>query len=287
LSFINTHLPFVFSKHTCSRDSESDTCATDDERKWGGLGQFEYSRKGLPHCLLHFAELAMRGGHFAAFCTFLAEVSHKDNIKLAATLSRTEGSHNSSQQHMLDWYLLQQVYSAVIELGKSVADVGELSDNEEDSPVVADDEDPFIQDIRYELKYAHGWSTLLAAQVSWPWLSTFLSKQVRLTRSEFLRLLGFKLQMDPVIHSRDFYHKMLTSLTFRFGGVLQMKNSMCSRKYVGIDNSGRRDFVRLRGTNDHTCLSAQVHLSLKHTFAFYKHAFSFSKYRNYICHTHY
>ena len=241
----------------CSHDSESDTCATDDERKWGGLGQFEYSRKGLPHCLVHFVELAMRGGHFAAFCTFVVEVAHKDNIKLAATLSRTEGSRNSSQHHMFDWYLLQQVYSEVIELGKRVVDAGKLSENEEDSSVDADDE-PMLQEIRYELKYAYGWSTLLVEQVRLRWLSTFLSKKARLTRSEFLILVACKLQMDSVVRSRSFYHNILSSLTFRFGGVLHMQNGVYSRTYVGIDNSARRDFVRLRGTDDNTCLSAQV-----------------------------
>ena len=253
----------------CRRDSETDTCTTDDENKWGGLGQFEYSRKGLPHCLLHFTELVMRGGHCAAFCTFLAEVSHKDNIKLAATLSRTEASRNSSQQYMLDWYLLQQVYSEVIQHGKRVPDAGELSESKEDSPAVADDE-PMSQEIRYELNYAYHWSTLQAAQVRSAWLSTFLSKKVRMTRSEFLRLVSIKLEMYPVVHSRGFYHKILTSLTFRFGGVLHMKNNMYSRKYVGIDNSVRRDFVRVRGRDGDTCLSAQViqQLFLKQTFLF-------------------
>ena len=244
----------------CSHASESDTCSTDDERKWGGLGQFEYSRKGIPHCLLHFVEIVMRGGHFAAFCTFLAEVSHKDNIKLAATLSRTEGSRNSSQQYMFDWYLLQQVYSEVIALGNDAGDAGEPGEpgepsGSEDS---ADKDEPMLQEIRYELKYAYGWSTLLAGQVRAGWLATFLSSKVRITRSEFLRLLAFKLQMDPVVHSKRFYHQILTRLTFRFGGVLHTKNSMYSRKYVGIDNSPRRDFVRVRGTEADTCLSAQV-----------------------------
>ena len=43
----------------------------------------------------------MRGGHHGAFCTFLAEVAHKYNIKIAAKLARTYGNPNASQDQML------------------------------------------------------------------------------------------------------------------------------------------------------------------------------------------
>ena len=206
--------------------------------------------------MLHFAELLIRGGHFAAFCTFLAEVSHKDNIKLAARLSGTEGSLNSSQVNMLNWYLLQQVYSEVIKLANTVADAG--NDTEDDEPAVTDNDEPLCLKLGYELKFAYGWSTLPAGTVRSAWLATFLSNKVRLTRAEFLRLLAFKLEMDPVVHSREFYYGIISSLTFTFGGVLRVQNGICSRKYVGVDRSARRDFVRVRGTEDNTCLSAQV-----------------------------
>ena len=82
--------------------SDTDTSATESEVKCGGLGKFEYSSKVLPHALLHMTELVMRGGHHGAFCTFLPEVSHKYNIKMAAKLARTYGSQNLSQEKMLE-----------------------------------------------------------------------------------------------------------------------------------------------------------------------------------------
>ena len=76
---------FPYTRH----DSDTDSVETDDDETWGGLGKFEYSSKGLPHALVHAPELVERGGHQGAFCTFVNEVGHKNNIKKAAQLSRT------------------------------------------------------------------------------------------------------------------------------------------------------------------------------------------------------
>ena len=63
---------------------------------------------------MHMVEHLMRGGHFAAFCTFLAEVAHKDFIKMASRLSRTEANFNVSQDNMLKWVLWQAIFTAAI-----------------------------------------------------------------------------------------------------------------------------------------------------------------------------
>ena len=56
----------------------------------------------------------MRGGHHGAFCTFLAEVAHKYNIKLAAKLARTYGNPNASQDEMLKLMLTHEIYEEVL-----------------------------------------------------------------------------------------------------------------------------------------------------------------------------
>lgn len=100
----NTRPPVPF-KRMKRHDSDSDTASTDDENTFGGLGKFEYSLKVLPHALTHVPEHVRRGGHFAAYCTFLAEVSHKEYIKLSAAFAATKASHNETQENMLDWVL--------------------------------------------------------------------------------------------------------------------------------------------------------------------------------------
>ena len=112
----STRPPVPFKRGRVHDSDSSDTCETDEEFSWGGKGIFEYSPKGLPHALLHCTELMMRGGHSTAFCSFLAEVSHKTNIKLAARFSRTYASINVSQHHMLQWNCRQILWLEVIKL---------------------------------------------------------------------------------------------------------------------------------------------------------------------------
>ena len=92
----------------------------------------------------------MRGGHHGAFCTFLAEVSHKYNIKIAAKLARTYGSLNASQDQMLQLILAHEIYEEAIfissqleaRLDEEKLDEEEL--DEEKLEVSADDEDPDV-----------------------------------------------------------------------------------------------------------------------------------------------
>ena len=104
----------------CRHESETDeTTSTDEDLSWGGIGKFEYALKGLPHALLHETELMIRGGHAGASCAFLAEVAHKSNLKLAARFARTFASVNTSQDHMLQWYCRQLLWSEVMALVRS------------------------------------------------------------------------------------------------------------------------------------------------------------------------
>ena len=92
---------------------ESVTESTDEERGWGGLGVYEYSRKGLPHALVHTRELVETGGHHGAYCTSVAEAQHKQAIKRAAQYSKTCGSLNTTQDYMLNWVLRQEVFDSI------------------------------------------------------------------------------------------------------------------------------------------------------------------------------
>ena len=111
-----TRPPVPFKRAKLHESDSSDTCDTDDDLSWGGKGMFEYSKKGLPHALNHYPELIMRGGHAAAFCSFLAEASHRFNIKLAARFARTYASMNISQGKMLEWNCRQLLWMEVLKL---------------------------------------------------------------------------------------------------------------------------------------------------------------------------
>ena len=60
----------------------------------------------------------MRAGHLAGACSFLAEVSHKNFIKLAARLGRTFGSHVRSEVEMLKWILTDNIYVEAARVAK-------------------------------------------------------------------------------------------------------------------------------------------------------------------------
>ena len=55
----------------------------------------------------------MRGGHWAASCTFLAEVAHKEFATKVAECGRIYGSLNKSQAAMFKWALLRELYGDV------------------------------------------------------------------------------------------------------------------------------------------------------------------------------
>ena len=170
-----------FDKHNYvhrRHESDTDTTSTDIEHTCGGLGKFEYSGKALPHALLHMPELVMRGGHHGAFCTFLAEVAHKYNIKMPAKLSRTYGSLNATQEQMLVLMLTQEIYTAAIDA--STTDEETVSEN---SAGAADHSDctrkVITRSAADNLTYMDTWSRIVGVEtINNTWEDTFLSPKV-------------------------------------------------------------------------------------------------------------
>ena len=71
-----------------------------------GLGKFEYSKKVLPHVILHYPEMIVRVIHHGGvYCTAAAEMSHIRFNKRVTTFTKTEASLNRSEVNMLDWNL--------------------------------------------------------------------------------------------------------------------------------------------------------------------------------------
>ena len=178
-------------------DSDSDTASTDEEHTWGGKGIFEYSRKVLPHALIHIVETYLRAGHIAGACAFLAEVAHKKFIKLAARLGRTFGSHARSEVAMLKWILTDEIYVQAARVAKetsetvvnddSAADIGDGCIHRTYScPLLPDimvtSSTDFIQkDDRSLLRNS--------------WEKKMISKKIRVTRRELLSMLCAKLRV--------------------------------------------------------------------------------------------
>ena len=85
---------------------------------------FEYSKKGLPHALMHAPELVKQGGHHGATCTTVSEAGHRYNLKMPAKFARTYLSRNSSQDGMLQWMLENKLLHSVIALDSQQVDKG-------------------------------------------------------------------------------------------------------------------------------------------------------------------
>ena len=195
----------------------------------------------------------MQGGHHLAFCSSLAEVSHKMFIKLAAHFSRTYASHNLTESKMLEWVCWQRLYLAVVELatelrrnGAGEAQQGARRTFQRDNTLA----DPIPFD---------GWSQVICDDVRTPraWGATFLSKRVLFTRDELLTLMRTKLEMEPTLSNNV---RLLKELQWQFYGTYCTHQDHRTRRYVGISSKspGRRDFVRLRGTENGTVYAAQV-----------------------------
>ena len=242
----------------------SDTVNTDPDNGWGGLGQFEYSMKGLPHALVHARELVETGGHHGAYCTSTDEAGHKLAIKQAAKFSRTYSSLNDSQQAMFTYVLRQSLWSSVILRNTKL---GKTNDNvlQHQSPQSCSSDNVIGTNFKLwePLHYTDDWSNLQCVRDRPPpqWGATFLSKQVLITRTELLVLMRTKLEMEPtwknVVH--------LTKLKWEcFGSVTLNIVEGVRRKVVGTSSTspGRRDFVRLNGIENNTVLSAQVVICL-------------------------
>ena len=171
--------PFDKHNYVCRRhESDTDTTSTDIEHTCGGLGKFEYSGKALPHALLQMPELVMRGGHHGAFCTFLTEVAHKYNIKMPAKLSRTYGSHNATQEQMLELMLTQEIYTAAIDA--STTDEETVSENSAGATHTSDyTRKAITRSAADNLTYMDSWARITGVEtISNTWEDTFLSSKV-------------------------------------------------------------------------------------------------------------
>ena len=233
-------------------DAESeDTAATEDEAHWGGLGLFEYSKKGLPHALEHAAELVMQGGHHLAFCSSVAEVSHKLFIKLAALFARTYASHNVTESKMLEWVCWQRLFLAVVEFYLATLDQTRKTQCRPRSTFQR--EDTLLDPLPFD-----GWSRVVCDDTRTPraWGATFLSKRVLITRDELLTLMRTKLEMQPSLTNNV---RLLKELHWEFYGTYCTHRGR-SRRYVGMSSRSpsRRDIVRLRGDEGGTVYAAQV-----------------------------
>ena len=268
--------PVPFRKIKRDKD-ESDTEDTDDEHTWGGLGVFEYSAKGLPHASVHTPELIMRGGHHAAFCTFLVETGHKKYIKMAARYSWTRASRNDSQDNMLGWVLEQIVYDAVLLLLEKERHIAAYHDDTNDSAAEHDDTNDSaaehetdnanttetmgmqvlpLQPLDHILAFWHD-VTCTRDRIPAKWTNSFLSKHVLVTPSELFRLLCCKFRIENTARN---HFKLLHRLHWGFYGVIRTNNDGFKRKFFGSGVNPNRgpDFVRICGRENNTCLSAQV-----------------------------
>ena len=243
-------------------DSGTESGDTDADDSWGCMGRYEYSGMGKPHALKHASELVQCGGHHLAYCSCVAESSHKHNIKMASLFARTYANYNTTQHDMFHWVLRESLWEAVHVLHKksqpptppsSVASVSETTDS-----------------CAYKLYGPHDYTTGWSHQVTFDsrgrttppnWKTTFLSSKVLVTREELLVLLLKKLGL-PLTNPN--LSKIVKELEFQCYGRLSMK-SPCGtqRNVVGIDSSGRRDFIRLKGEANGTALSVQVIMFLR------------------------
>ena len=243
---------------------ESDTADTDEDTGWGGIGMFEYGKKGLPHALSHVRELVETYGHHGAACTCVGEAGHKMTIKSASRLARTYGDRNQSQAGMMEHVHRDLLWSAVFELNKlaqpehgSGDNAGSEGDNADLTPEPANTPSHNLREPI--LDFSDGWSCGLTAGSRPPrrWESTFLSKRVLITRAELVTLLRTKLEMEPTWTNLT----LLAQLQWEFFGcVVSGDGIRVRRKVVGMSSlqPERRDFVRLQGSEHDTVLSAQV-----------------------------
>ena len=214
---------------------------------------FEYSPKGLMHALQHARELVETFGHHGACCTCTAEAGHKLTIKGASRFARTYGDRNETQEGMLEYVQRQQLFTAILHLNRGVA-VTEPSDDE-------GDDHRRTHTLREPVpSLTQGWPLIRTTGGRPPreWGATFLSRQVLITREELLVLLRTKLEMAPTWNNITL---LATQLHWEcFGFAVLEDDDGDRRKVVGFSklSPARRDFVRIRGTEDETALSAQV-----------------------------
>ena len=249
-------------------ESGTDSGETDPEDSWGYMGRYEYSGMGIPHALKHARELVECGGHHAAYCTSVVESSHKQNIKMASLYSRTYANYNTSQHDMFRWVLREVLWDAVDVLHQK-RQATPPSDASSSSETTVQEASETTDTCAYKLYGPHECSTGWSHQVTFDsrgrttppnWKTTFLSSKVLVTREELLVLVLKKLGL-PLTNPN--LSKIVKELEFQCYGRLSMKISGTQRNVVGIDTSGRRDFMRLKGEANGTALSVQVIMFLR------------------------
>lgn len=227
---------------------------------------------------MHFAELVEIFGHHGACCTCVGEAGHKLDIKMAAQFGRTYGDKNQSQDDMLKYVLRQQLWDAVLELlAIDEAEATLPADSPTDSSAAKSDSSSSslptlptivhtLHKLRDPLACTTLWDDMPPPQRGRPattWGGTFLSSRVLVARNELLTLLRTALSMDPTWANI----LRLTKLKWEFFGVAELGTADNRRKFVGVSthSRGRRDFVRLSGSEDNTALSAQVTMFVRIT----------------------
>ena len=192
----------------------------------------------------------MRGGHHQAFCTFAVEQGHKRFIKAAATFTRVYASLNLTEQKMLEWVCESILFDEVVKL------LPTPQESDDDAASVSHTDGSPVLKPGTPLDYTKGWSNLKVrrGRLPVPWSSKFVSKAVRITRLELMRLLCNKLRLDD---SHATHRLFLENCKWQFWGDMSIKSGGCTRKFVAVQPN-RRDFVRVRGQYENTCLSVQL-----------------------------
>ena len=120
------------------------------------MGMFEYSKKAIPHALVHASELVETYGHHGGTCTCIGEAGHKGSIKKPAKLGRTYGDRNETQSDMLKCVQRHTTYKEVIDLNTEVA---APTINPEDADDSASGDDDCCK-LRERLYYTQEWSDM-------------------------------------------------------------------------------------------------------------------------------
>ena len=190
----------------------------------------------------------MRGGHFDAFCTFRSEESHKANIKNGSTFARCYASVNTTQEEMRKWCLEDHLWSSVM------LTISPRQLPRDDVTTIG----PVVFILRNPLKCTRNFEiTCRNNRTPGVWGRQFISKDVRITRTEFVELVCLKLNLRNTV---AMHARLVNSLTFAFYGALSLCRNGLEVKYVGVGATVyRRDFVRVHGPpENNTCLSAQI-----------------------------
>ena len=199
---------------------------------------------------MHARELVETGGHHGAYNTATAEAAHPHVIKSPSKFSQTRASHNETHEGMLTYVNWQALWKAAIER------------NEQNMPRPARRR-LALQPLSIPLPYTNDWSgtTFNRMRPERYWKSTFLSKDVLVTREELVTCLLHKLGAD---NSPVNFRNAVKSLQWQCYGAWSLHTPDGKRTFVGFCNrSSRRDFARLRGTEANTALTVAIKMFLK------------------------